>query len=149
MKLPEIEKKKRDEFESLVVLRGTLLLTEDILHNLKTNPTFQDWEFAKANMEMRKICDKRLKKVYNSESKEVSQIYREFAENLVKAFNDAAQLSFMEDAEKNESKEGNWFSVEYKSEKGYAIYQNGVYWMPRNPVGIKEDELIVIGQMVQ
>lgn len=146
MSLPEI--KKRDEFDSLVILRGCVHLIEDILHSIKQNPVFQDYEFAKMNLDFRKLIERRIKNVLKNEPKEVTEIYNTFANNLVKAFNDAAQLEFMDSHEKAESREGEWFSVQIDGKKAYALYSNERYWVARNPVGYKESEIEINGQMV-
>lgn len=144
--LPEI--KKRDEFDSLVVLRGCTHLIEDALHTIMKNPAFQDQEFSKMNFEFRKLIERRLKKALKNESKEVTEIYMTFANNLVKAFNDAAQLEFMDGHEKSQAKENQWFSVQIDGKKAYAQYSGERYWVARNPIGYKESEIIVNGQMV-
>lgn len=146
MSLPEI--KKRDEFDSLVVLRGCTHLMEDALHTVMKNPAFQDQEFAKMNFEFRKLIERRLKKVLKNESKEVTEVYMTFANNLIKAFNDAAQLEFMDGHEKAEAREGEWFSVQIDGKKAYALYSNERYWVARNPIGYKESEIEINGQMV-
>jgi len=55
----------------------------------------------------------------------------------------------MEDAQKEQTKEGQWFCVEIDGEKCYALFQNGCYWLPRNPIGLNESDLKCLGQMVQ
>ena len=87
--------------------------------------------------------------VLKDEHPETTAAYNEFAENLVKAFNDSAQLEFLEDPEKEITKEGQWFSIQIDGAKAYALYANERYWLPRNPVGFKESEIIVNGIMVQ
>lgn len=145
--LPPI--KRRSEFDCLVILRGCMTIAEDVLHTLKTNPSFQDHEFAKANFEFRKLIDKRMRMVLKDEHPETTSLYNKFAENLVKAFNDSAQLEFLEDHEKEITKEGQWFSIQIDGAKAYAQYANERYWLPRNPKGFKESEIIVNGIMVQ
>jgi hypothetical protein len=140
---------KRDAFDCLAILRAILLLTEDILNELKVNSDFRDPEFAKANMELRKVVDKRLKAAIKKESPETQVTYWELAQNMVKSLNQSAQLQFMDDVKKGQAKEGNWYSVEYKGAKCYAQWHDGCYWLPRNPIGLKEADIKVLGEMVQ
>jgi len=140
---------KRDAFDCLAILRAILLLTEDILNELKVNSDFRDPEFAKANMELRKVVDKRLKASIKKESPETQVTYWELAQNMVKSLNQSAQLVFMDSVAKEQSKEGLWFATEYNGVKGYAQWHDGCYWLPRNPIGLKEPQIKVLGEMVQ
>lgn len=140
---------KREAFDCLAILRAILLLTEDILNELKVNSDFRDPEFAKANMELRKVVDKRLKAAIKKESPETQIIYWELAQNMVKSLNQSSQLVFMDAIEKEKSKEGLWYAIEMNGSKGYAQWHDGCYWMPRNPIGLKEPNIKVLGEMVQ
>lgn len=145
--LPPI--KRRNEFDCLVILRGCMTIAEDVLHTLKKNPSFQDREFDNANTKFLRLINRRMRMVLKDEHPETTAAYNKFAENLVKAFNDSAQLEFYEDPEKEITKEGQWFSIQIDGAKAYALYANERYWLPRNPVGFKESEIIVNGIMVQ
>lgn len=142
-------KPQRELFDCLAILRANLALTQDILHEIKTHSEAMQYpELSKQNFALRKIIDKLLSDCIKKESPETQEVYNQLANDLVKALNQAAQLTFMDDTEKEKSKENAWFCVEYKDERCYAKFADGRYWLPRNPVGVREEELSVIGQMV-
>jgi hypothetical protein len=68
---------------------------------------------------------------------------------MVKSLNQSAQLVFMDAIEKEKSKDGLWFAVEHNDVKCYAQWHDGCYWLPRNPIGLKEPQIKVLGEMVQ
>lgn len=140
---------KRDPYDCLAIIRANLLLTENLLNELKTNSDFKDPEFAKANFELRRIVDKRLKNAIAKESIETQATYLELAEKLVKSLNETAQLQFMDEIDKEKSKDGSWFVIEYQGEKCYAQYSQGCYWLARHTIGLNEPDIKVIGEMVK
>jgi hypothetical protein len=138
---------KRNELESLIILRANIMLTQDILLTLKQNPALHDTMLIQHGNKMLQVIEKRISKNLKNEDESITKSYLELAENLVKSFNDAAQIEFMDVSEKEATKENQWFSVELKGEKAYAQYSNERYWIARNPKGYLASELKINGQM--
>ncbi len=136
---------QKETLESAIVTRALAIVFSDKLLENKENKQLYSFRLKKLTNELCEELSTITNGIYSQMPEDSMLEYIELADNLVKDINEIADIRFMDDGTADLPIEGRIYSILYLGKLKVAEFGNGVFWIPRNPIGIHPDKTEIKG----